>query len=925
MPGSLHFALPTKRPLTTNLSNEFLTDTTKHRLHLLRTALLAALLLALFFVAAGQAWAAAPVKARPMAAAKTTTTQLQVASATVNQHSITVLSAGVTDPATVTQGLVNFYDGKTLLGSGQIVNTGSKYTHGKAYLRVQLGPGSHVLKAVFSGTATDAPSASTTAGATVGGSTVTSISSSGSAGNYTLVGQVLTYGPSPATGTVSFLDQSNSNSVVGTAPLGAGTISANYLAAQSYGIYDPADNSRPQQVVVADFNGDGILDFAEVDYSAAISIHLGKGDGTFQAAAPFCTSSGVACAAGSEPSSIVVGDFNSDGIPDLAINDGSDVLVFLGGGDGTFMRGVTYATASGNYTIAVGDFNRDGTPDFAVAVDGGVSIVLGNGDGTFQPNNDIPLNDSSTEITVGDFNKDGIQDLALTGWNGSTVMVLPGNGDGSFKAEKDTLIVSDQNPANGTILAADFKGVGYLCDLAFAGNDATFEPWLGKGDGTFINPQSSNTYPADKGFSPYAGPLTVADLNGDGIPDVALLWYTADNVVGRVAVFYGKGDGTFNATPTQLSAGKQPNWVATGDFDGNGSPDLVVANENDSTLSVILNRPTTTVTGSLTNVAIAGTGTHNIYASYPGNGVFLASSSATISLTAGSTVTPPTLTSLTPSTAVAGGPGFTLDVKGTNLASGSVVKWNGSPRTTALVGTTKTELHAVIAAADIATAGTYTVTVVIGTTASTNSLKFTVTAPAPVPVITSISPNDMPAEGSAFTLTVNGTGFIKGSSGSVILWNTTALPTTFISTTSLTASVPAAKIANAGSASITVKNGSGPASNAITFTITAEAYAPIAMGFFDKNGNPGATSGNITCAWKASSHDYWCTLTKSGFYFSKYVANATLADVSNPAIITVNSINGSPTDPNVGNLVVKIYNLSGTAVQEPFYLCVYKP
>jgi hypothetical protein len=1013
MPGSLHVALPSKRPLTTNLSKLFLTDPTTHRPRLVRTALLAALLLALFFVAAGQVWAAVPVKARSMVAAKTTTTQLQVSSATVNQHSITVLSATVTDPATVTQGLVNFYDGKTLLGSGQIVNTGTKYTHGKAYLKTQLGPGTHVLKAVFAGTAADAASASSTQTAAVSGSTVTSISSSGSAGNYTLMGQVLTYGPSPATGTVSFLDDSNNNASLGSAPLGAGVLSANYLAAQSYGIYDPADNNTPMQVVVADFNGDGILDFAEVDYSASISIHLGKGDGSFQAAEPFCTSGGAACQAGSEPISIVVGDFNSDGIPDLAINDGSDVLVFLGNGDGTFQQGVPYATASGNYTIAVGDFNRDGTPDFAVAVDGGVSIVLGNGDGTFQPNNDIPLNYSSTEVTLGDFNKDGIQDLALTEWNGSNIMVLLGNGDGSFKAEKDTLIASNQNPANGTIMAADFKGAGYLCDLAFSGNDATFEPWLGKGDGTFIAPNGTNTYPADKGFSPYAGPLTVADLNGDGIPDVALLWYTADNVAGRVAVFYGKGDGTFNTTPTQLSVGKEPVWVATGDFDGNGSPDLVVANENDSTLSVILNRPTTTVSGSLSNVAIPGTGTHNIYASYLGGGPFLGSSSTTIPLTAGGAVQAPTISSISPNTLPAGSAAFTLTVNGANFATGAAVKWNGSARTTVFVSATKlsaniaaadiakagsypvtvtisgatsnavnftvtaplvpvisslspasataggaaftltvkgsnfaqgstvnwngaaktttyvsaTQLSAAILATDIASAGTYKVTVVNSTGATSPAVNFTVTAPVVAPELTSISPNDMPAEGPAFTLTVNGTGFLKGTSGSVIYWNTTALPTTFVSTTSLTAAVPAAKIAGAGSATITVKNGSGPASNAITFTITPEAYAPIAMGFFDKNGNPGATSGNITCTWEASPKDYWCTLSKSGFYFSKYVVNVTIADVSNPnpAIATVNSIGGSAGNPDAGNIVVKFFNLSGAGVQEPFYICVYKP
>jgi hypothetical protein len=873
------------------------------------TALLIAFLLALFCSAASQAWAAPASKPKRMQTPAVTATALATSSATVNQKPIIVLSATVTDPNPVMQGLVHFYDGKTLLGASQIVNTGSAYTHGTANLKIQLSPGTHVLKAVFAGTTTDAMSASSTKSVTVsGGTSATTISATGKAGDYMLTGQVVTSGPNPATGTVSFVDQTNSNAVIGSSNLGVGTVASKFAKSVPYSIYDPTDYHMPQEVVVADFNGDGILDFAEVNYSAGISIHLGNGDGTFQPATPFCTTGTPPspCQAGSEPVAIAVGDFNSDGIPDLVVQDGSNVDVMIGNGDGTFQPQVAYSTASGNTQIVVGDFNMDGTPDLAVAVSGGVSILIGNGDGTFQPNNDIALNDSSTYLTVGDFNKDGIQDLAVTGWNGSNIMVLLGNGDGSFQSEKDTPI--DINPAAGTIVAADFKGLGYLCDLAISGG--ALEAMVGKGDGTFNAPQELK---ADSTFSVYNGAFAVADLNGDGIPDMALTWYSSDTAVGRVAVFFGKGDGTFNATPTQLSVGEEPIWVATGDFDGNGTTDLVVVNDNDDTLSVVLNSATTTASAVLANVTIPGSGTHQVVAQYAGNTAFGSSTSTAIPLTAGGTAPAPALTSLSPVTAVAGGAAFTLTVNGSNFATGAVVKWNGSARTTAFVSATK--LNAAILAADIATAGAYPVTVSNTTGNASNALTFTVTAPVVLPVLTSISPNDMPAGGSAFTLSVNGSNFVSGTTGSIVYWNTAKLPTTFVNATRLTATVPAADIATSGSASITVKNGTGTASNALTFTMTSPAETPIAMGFFSLTGAAGATSGNIDCTWSTS--EYLCTITGQTFFYSKYVANATVADIDSPAVATVNSIGGK--------IVVKIYNLSGTAIQAPFYITVYKP
>jgi hypothetical protein len=115
-----------------------------------------------------------------------------------------------------------------------------------------------------------------------------------------------------------------------------------------------------------------------------------------------------------------------------------------------------------------------------------------------------------------------------------------------------------------------------------------------------------------------------------------------------------------------------------------------------------------------------------------------------------------------------------------------------------------------------------------------------------------------------------------------------------------------------GAVPITVVHANGAASNAAPFTIT---HPPLAYGFFNSNGTPGKTSGNITCAWSAPQ--YLCTIAGEPFYFSNYVVNVTIGDINTPAFTTVNSISNK--------LIVKIYNPSGTPIQAPFNVVVFKP
>src|SRR6266404_8212214 len=168
-----------------------------------------------------------------------------------------------------------------------------------------------------------------------------------------------------------------------------------------------ATGLQPIAVAAGDFNRDGKTDLAVVNQqSETVSILIANGDGTFQAA--------VSYGVGHFPQGVVIGDFNRDGKLDLATADQFDpgfVSVLLGNGDGTFQAAVNYDTASVDpSSIVVGDFNRDGKPDLVVANyndPGSISILLGNGDGTFRAAVTYPAGRSPLSLTVADFNHDG--------------------------------------------------------------------------------------------------------------------------------------------------------------------------------------------------------------------------------------------------------------------------------------------------------------------------------------------------------------------------------------------------------------------------------------------------------------------------------------------------------------------------------------
>jgi len=309
-------------------------------------------------------------------------------------------------------------------------------------------------------------------------------------------------------------------------------------------------------VAAADFNLDGKMDL--VAATAGVAVLLGKGDGSFQPTKSYT-------AGPSSTTFVTVADLNGDGKPDIvAVDSEADaVLVLLGNGDGTFRPAVSYAVGSQPVAVSVADFDGDGSPDLAVnnltyTTSSTVSILLNNGDGTFQPALTVDLGFQSFFVAAGDFNGDGKPDLAVPNYGLNAVSILLGNGDGTFQPPLNYTV------GNGpeSVAVGDFNGDGHL-DVA----DFNFYPvlsisvLLGNGDGTF---QPAATYSVSTSDS--SASLTVADINGDGKPDLI--------AAGGPSILLGSGDGTFQPA---VNYGWGAFAVAVADFNGDGRPDMALA------------------------------------------------------------------------------------------------------------------------------------------------------------------------------------------------------------------------------------------------------------------------------------------------------------------------------------------------------------
>ncbi len=277
---------------------------------------------------------------------------------------------------------------------------------------------------------------------------------------------------------------------------------------------------------------------------------------------------------------MTAGDFNGDGIPDVAFAPGGSIFILLGRGDGSFNASLVSTGSSMVTAVAAGDFNGDGKLDLAAAnaTTGTLVILLGNGDGTFNPLSPV-TGTGPGAICVADFNGDGIPDLAVANGQSNYVTVLLGNGDGTFAPTAANL---QTGAAPYFVTAADFDGDGIPDMAVLNGSQGNFSDqpdmltiYRGNGDGTFTQVTKG------PGTGTQADGIAVGDFNGDGIADLAVAIQPGylSSAPGTVSVLTGNGDGTFKVeslTSLPLFNYGLITFLQTGDFNGDGMADLVL-------------------------------------------------------------------------------------------------------------------------------------------------------------------------------------------------------------------------------------------------------------------------------------------------------------------------------------------------------------
>ncbi|NML65655.1 VCBS repeat-containing protein [Hymenobacter sp. RP-2-7] len=337
----------------------------------------------------------------------------------------------------------------------------------------------------------------------------------------------------------------------------------------------------PYDIDLADVNGDTKPDIIMAGGgSNAIGVLLNMGAGTFQSVIRYSTGGG------SYPAAVATGDVNSDGKLDLVSANylGNSVGVLLGNGDGTFQTVTIYST--GTYSapsdVAVGDVNYDGKPDIITANYNNSTLGLFINTGrSFQLM--VPYaagtgcNPSS--IVAADVNGDGKADLIAGNQFGGAVSVLLNDGYGSF----NPVVLYNTSPGDHTynVAVADLNGDRKPDIVTANANNNSVGIMLGNGNGTFQTMATQVIGPNQYGYD-----VAVADITGDNKPDLLAVNGSYD----AAEVLPGNGNGTFQPFKSFSTGSRSaPNTVAVADLNGDNKLDIVTGNNDNNTISVLLN------------------------------------------------------------------------------------------------------------------------------------------------------------------------------------------------------------------------------------------------------------------------------------------------------------------------------------------------
>ena len=341
--------------------------------------------------------------------------------------------------------------------------------------------------------------------------------------------------------------------------------------------------TSPRGITAADFNNDGKMDFAFADWGASrVLVYTNNGSGSFGSNASLTT-------VGTSPTFVATADINNDGKVDIITTDATDgrLVVFTNNGAGGYSQSFSNALGFGLFAVAVADINNDGRLDLITA--GPKQVIFTNaGNGVFGSNATVTIPAQSVAVVAQDLNLDGKVDLVFADQSTSSLIILTNNGSGVFGSNA-TLHVSGNFYGDPNLFTAvDINADGKMDLICGSLNTATLTGLLtiftNNGAGGFVLKTTVNLPSEYTASSLYA-----LDMNNDGKPDVVTVGY---NYAGPPSALVFTNNGTGNLTFC-TSAPVDPNaYFTVADINNDGRPDLIVSDSYNSGLTTYIQNPT---------------------------------------------------------------------------------------------------------------------------------------------------------------------------------------------------------------------------------------------------------------------------------------------------------------------------------------------